>query len=471
MPARLFRSAALFALLAPMCTAQPIVIDGDTADWNEGETLRCEGGWLKVRLGFPSTVSLHAMTQAVPLTLSLRDDADSLRGPKLELVLSPPRTEERRWGPIIVATAADGTRRELTATEIDLHVAPTAAATAYEIRIGLDELYEAVGIEAAETATLEASAPATNPGRATIDLCGTAADTARAELPQIDAAADRFLAWNVLWSSPLETPDGFARILDATRPDVVLIQEWDRGELAADDVTAWLEEHAAWADGSWSVQKPDAWGVAVATPHPVVAMGPEQTLAPGSDWDFPVRLASAVIDLPMGRTVVGSVHLKCCGSLGSPEDERRLVESVAIRDALIKLRDTHGAEHVVLGGDFNTSGTLAVLDIAAAGADVDGSPLTYADPRVLADAAYYTFGRPGMNNVRTRLDFISYSDASLAETASFVLDTARINGSSLASMGLDALDSAASDHLPVVVDLRPIAQPGPGSSGGDSSAE
>ncbi|MEO0631106.1 MAG: hypothetical protein AAFY46_10310, partial [Planctomycetota bacterium] len=66
-----------------------------------------------------------------------------------------------------------------------------------------------------------------------------------------------------------------------------------------------------------------------------------------------------------------------------------------------------------------------------------------------------TFGRPGMNNVRTRLDWIAYSDSTLNAISAFVIATARVDAPSLASMGLVSTDSAASDHLPVVVDLVP----------------
>ena len=40
-------------------------------------------------------------------------------------------------------------------------------------------------------------------------------------------------------------------------------------------------------------------------------------------------------------------------------------------------------------------------------------------------------------------------------TSQFVVDTSRFSAKALAKMGLDAGDTAASDHLPVVVDLKP----------------
>lgn len=433
-------------LLAAPSFAQPIVIDGVTDDWPEGELVRCEAGWLKARIDLGRVLSMHALPEPMQLSFVVDGDVAS------SVVFSPPRVEgERRWGPRAVAGS-----RDISVMDLDLHVAPTAAASSYEIRVGVDELLAVAGVASADRVSVRIDGLGrSDTSLGTVDICAVAPDTNAAELPARPADGVRAIAWNVLWSSPIESPDGFARIFDATRPDVVLFQEWDRGELSAADVESWLNEHAAWADADWTVSKPDAWGVAVATHHPIVAEGPEQVLAPGTRWDFPVRLASAVIDLPVGRTVVGSLHLKCCGSLGSQEDDRRLVESVAVRDTLITLADLHNAEHVILGGDFNTSGTSAILDVSAAGVDLDGSPLTYAQPVVTGDEALYTFGRPGMNNVRTRLDWIAYSDSTLDSTAAFVIDTARVNASSLATMGLTAADSAASDHLPVVVDLVP----------------
>ncbi|MEL7483386.1 MAG: endonuclease/exonuclease/phosphatase family protein [Planctomycetota bacterium] len=444
------------SLLASAVLAQPIVIDGNTADWPEGEIVRCEDGWLKVKLDLGRVLSMHALPEPISLSFVVDRAGDGF-DPTVSVAFSPPPPAdgERRWGPYAVLATPDGFR-DVSVMDLDLHVAPTAASKSYEIRVGVDELLEVTGLTAADSVSVrldrfEGAPIVLGP----IELCDTAPDTRGADLPARPANGVRAMAWNVLWSSPIESPDGFARIFEATRPDVVLFQEWDRGELSAEDVAGWMNEHAAWTEGTWSVSKPDAWGVAVATHYPMVAEGPEQLLAPGTRWDFPVRLASAVIDLPIGRTVVGSLHLKCCGSLGTEEDDRRLVESLAVRDTMIDLAVLHDAEHVILGGDFNTSGTLAVLDVSAAGVDLDGSPLTYAEPIVTADEARYTFGRPGMNNVRTRLDWIAYSDSTLNAISAFVIDTARVDAPSLASMGLVSTDSAASDHLPVVVDLVP----------------
>ncbi len=63
---------------------------------------------------------------------------------------------------------------------------------------------------------------------------------------------------------------------------------------------------------------------------------------------------------------------------------------------------------------------------------------------------FYTFGIRGL---RSRLDTITYSDNSLEVVNAFVLDTAILDLEVLDAMGLEPADSAATDHLPVVVDL------------------
>jgi endonuclease/exonuclease/phosphatase family metal-dependent hydrolase len=108
---------------------------------------------------------------------------------------------------------------------------------------------------------------------------------------------------------------------------------------------------------------------------------------------------------------------------------------------------------VILGGDFNLNGSTRVMDISVRMLDNDGSALTIAQPPVLGDEElFYTFGISGL---RSRLDYITYSDKSLEVANAFVLDTAILDPESLAAMGLQASDSAATDHLPVVVDVYP----------------
>jgi exonuclease III len=110
---------------------------------------------------------------------------------------------------------------------------------------------------------------------------------------------------------------------------------------------------------------------------------------------------------------------------------------------------------VVIGGDWNLVGSREPLDIARGGADLDNSELDVARALVLGDAAMYTWRDAATGFPPGRLDVIVYSDSSAEVVNAFVLDTGRLADRALARMGLDRTDSRASDHLPVVVDLRP----------------
>lgn len=458
-------STALAASLA-LSQATPIATDGDVGEWAEGVYAVADSSWIQMRFRVGREMTLHAAP--VPITLTLDADAQlatgeptSGRGVDLSITFSPERVPGiRRWGPRVVVHEEEGSRT-ISAMDIDLHAAPTSASEWFEVRIRRDLLDEvlAADLSAATSATFDVSfgenSPAEPAGVVSFDLPEVRHQLAETPVPSAQEGSVRILVWNVLWGSPLEAPEGFVRIIDSTQPDVILLQEWGRDGVVAADIGAWFEQHIDWPDTTWSVSKPtDAWGVAIATPHTILAHGPDRVEADGTRWNYPARIASAALEID-GRTIVfGSTHLKCCGHLGSEEDHRRLVEAAAINRTLDTLEQQTRADAIVLGGDFNTDGTLAVFDVATLGLDADATTLEQAEPRVLGDHAAYTFGRPGMNSERKRLDFLLYPDAQSRVTGAFVLDTARLTDSALAQSGLERTDSAASDHLPVIVDLR-----------------
>ena len=109
----------------------------------------------------------------------------------------------------------------------------------------------------------------------------------------------------------------------------------------------------------------------------------------------------------------------------------------------------------IIAGDFNLVGTRAPLDILRAGLDADGSELAVAQSGVLGDNAIYTWSDHKTEFPDGRLDYAVYSDASADLVDAFVLDGRRLGDKTLARLGLDRTDTGASDHLPLVVDLRP----------------
>jgi len=151
-----------------------------------------------------------------------------------------------------------------------------------------------------------------------------------------------------------------------------------------------------------------------------------------------------------------SIHLKCCGSATGREEATRQAEAKAINLMLAESSRPWPMSMRVISGDYNLVGTRTPLDLLAEGLDTDGSNLAVADAATLGDNAVFTWRDWSSPFTPGRLDFALYSDASGKAVHAFVLDTSRMSQETLARLGLDAADSAASDHLPVVLDLLPI---------------
>ena len=108
---------------------------------------------------------------------------------------------------------------------------------------------------------------------------------------------------------------------------------------------------------------------------------------------------------------------------------------------------------------ISTGGLLARLQgrddgQLGAGLAADGADLTVAPARVPGDRAVYTWRGPrGPRFSPGRLDFLLYGGGMLEN--GFAFDAARLHAVERAKLGVRARDSAASDHLALVLDLRP----------------
>ena len=138
--------------------------------------------------------------------------------------------------------------------------------------------------------------------------------------------------------------------------------------------------------------------------------------------------------------------------MDSPEDRQRAEEARQINAALASANPS-GLR--VVGGDMNLVGTRPPLDLLRAGLDTDGTDLAVAEPLVLGDRVMFTWRNHDTHFTPGRLDYVVFSDAGAHLANAFVLDTARLSDSALAAAGLERTDATGSDHLPVVVDLRP----------------
>ena len=441
--------------------APPITLDGHTAEWpgaNDDATAAealADARHLWIR--FNPADGAHAI-QAAPFTTRILIDADSdpatgrrLAGLGVDamIALSPPN----ELGSIGIGSAvtlydADATAHALGHADLGFFFLPTHASDSYEARLdraALDALTRAgaatVRIEQADarervrwSAQTTAELPAFDPNP----------EPALSVLPAAPDAGVRVLSLNVLYSSPLKTPDAFRRAISGIDPDIILFHEWFN--TPESDIQKWRDTHMG--DG-WTVIAPDPReGVAVATRLTVLEALPDLVGDTGA-----ARFVGALIDTPIGEILAASVHLKCCGGADSPEDRRRVEEAAAIHATVDALRVRHPDASVAIGGDYNLVGSRRPLDILIDGLGQNDADLTPADTTTLGDAAAITWVDEKSRFSPGRLDWVVVDTTRTPIARSFTLDTRRLSDASLKAAGLERDDSRASDHLPVVVDL------------------
>lgn len=455
----------------PATTDRFIRIDGELADWDSQDLLAVDGERLYLRFPTPHALTLTRSPASIHVLLDFDGDETGVDhflepGADLELVFSPPREPgERGWRPLI--TGYDPEPRELSSADMALAAGPTHAARWFELRLSRARLARRLPAAAdGGEAGLVVYARDRDGGRLSLLAQEALAlpavrdravdETVSATLPPAPPGALRVVSQNTLWGSQFDTPEPFGRVFGALDADLYLFQEWARSRLSEAQVVAWFRQHVD-ADTDWQTMvsgDAGSWsGTLLVSRHPLRGRVPRMTPVEAGGWRFPARFAAAVVDTPLGAVLAGSVHLKASGAIDTREDERRLAEADAVNRILVGMRSVAQPDHVVLGGDFNLLGSTAIVDRATRMLDRDGSALTLAAAPVLGDPELvYTFGFEGL---RSRLDYVAYSDNSLRVVNAFVLDTRILDRATLRSLGLQAEDSAASDHLPVVVDLAP----------------
>ncbi len=448
---------ALSGLLTGLgaCAIDPgptsIRVDGDTGDWPVGHRAVADDDYVYLRFRIDEPRTLQA--SGTPLRLLI--DADSNAGTghgehgvgaEIEIALSP---EGKGYGSAVRTFDEDGEPSDSGHAAFDFHFAPTYAATEFEARFARDSW--AMGDLADAGGEMRGVIVNGNDARAftvAVHRPGEP-DADEAVVPPTVDGCVRVVSWNVLRGSPQQDPGAFGRVITALAPDVVLVQEWDDIDSAA--MAAWFDEHAPVGGRGWhAASLPDS-GVGVVTRHALID-GPGGPVAMEDSW--PARCVGAVVRTPVGELLCGSVHLKCCGSAGSDEDVRREAEAHAIGAALPAMFPDATPDTVVVAGDLNLVGSRPAVDILAQSLDVDGSSLAIAEPRVLGDGSVYTWSDDDSSFTPGRLDWVLVGDLNARILEAFVLDARRLSDAALAEAGIERTDTSASDHLPVVVDIR-----------------
>lgn len=472
-----------------VCHHRTIVMDGNFDDWKDlqpvalgvsesgafvnlaGVWAACDEDWVYFRIQTTTAINLQSTNGTISLHLNV--DGDSLTGrsePARPLTLgnvpgedavihfSRPRDGGRFEG--VAALAIDLTTSVAFNTYlIGLESAPTHSSTEFEMRIRRGATAAASDVDWFTSPRLIAKFSATSsdgklvsetPAFA-LDLCDHGVGNAMADVPPYPGKGEvRVLSWNVQKGAIFSNSAPFARVLLALRPDIITFQEVGESTTVW-MLRDWLDEHCPSARG-WDVSMMPGSDAAVASRFSGVSLNPEEM--PQVAGDREVKTSAMLAADGRKRAAVLSVHLKCCGRAGDERDQTRLAEAVEIHKQLRKIRYADNPSAIVVAGDFNLVGSREPLDTIALGNDLDGSDLAAVHAPVWGDQSLRTWRDPVQPFPPGRLDFVLVSDSVTAPVRAFVLDTTLLSESALNRLGLLADDTSASDHLPVVADLR-----------------
>lgn len=506
----------LAACATTQTASRGIVIDGDFSDWRGGSVTSADADSVYFRFSPSRKSTIQSNTETTRLLFDLDDDPTTgmvVHGPPsvgtlgvdLEILFSPPldaldpgraqqirsRSAQRGEAPpeftggmTVLRHHANGVLTRHTHADVGFVSSPTYAAQWYEARIDRHAAaIQGTGLDTAGTATgivliTDAGGGVirySEPFRFVLPEAAPARRPATAGIPAQQSGTVRVLSMNVLHGKPLTEPAPFARMIAAIEPDILMLQEADG--FTPESLEAWLSGYVGplpskheWASGvqglaggvgAWDAVAFGEHGVAIATPHLITGVydEPLKLTDPNTGRERTVRAIFALVSTPRGDVLACSTHMKCCGSAGSPEDLLRLAEADAINRRFSELaemiRMETGREITarVIGGDVNLVGSREPLERLGAGLDVGGRDLRPVDTPVLGDSVYYTWREDRSAFGPGRLDWILVGG--LRSTQAFALDTRLIDPGTLAGLGLEPDDSAVSDHLPIVVDLRP----------------
>ncbi len=488
--ARAVRAACVAALLAGLgvpsaaaeesaAEAAAIILDGRLDDWPGDRSILLDEEHLYLRLRLDEEFTLQGGLRTSRLLLDLdgkpatgRREPQGDLGTDLEVVFSPPSPEQGkgpRAGVEVRALDDHGIYEVVSHAAVGLLFAPVFAAPQYEVRLdrhsSLPEpsgsrwrrstavrgRFEVQGAEAEVLQRADFSA-------ADLPPLGQKAPAPRGLLPERQEGVLRLVSWNVENAGPREKPEPFGRILRALDPDAVLLQEW--WETSAEELEAWFRERVP-SRTPWRAFTFGDLGVAVLSRYPAAPLAaerfmPEREVA-GKKMRA-VRCAGALVEAPNVKLVLCSVHLKARGAAHTWEDELRQVEAQAINRGLRSALEAAAGAACVIGGDMNLVGSALPLWALQGGLDADGSELDLVDAFLLGEQANYTWTADGAPFTPGRLDYVLVSGALVEVAQSFVLDTALLSDQTLEFAHLQREDSLASDHRPLLVEVRPRAR-------------
>lgn len=271
----------------------------------------------------------------------------------------------------------------------------------------------------------------------------------------------------------------FRRVLQAMRPDILVMQEVE-ASLTDEQITTRMNSIIPRAEGSWQVHRGIATGIqtVILTPWPMTLQRTDTTPTSSTRG-----VTMALVDVPSDRGAsdiyVLGVHLKCCNSVGTEDNQRqRSADAIAAwmgdaRQAGGRITLAANTPMIVLG-DFNLVGgpgpeltlrTGNISDNITFGPDVkgdwDASDLLDVQPADPVTRVLETW--PSTSNPPTsRLDRFYLTDSAETPVQAFVFNPATMASATRTALGVQSTDcSGSADHLPIVLDLNLLPDPAP----------
>jgi endonuclease/exonuclease/phosphatase family metal-dependent hydrolase len=465
---------ALHACRAPAADT-PSAVDGSAEDWETIQPAVCDavGDGARIDIG---RVWIRTDEERVTLRFEVEPEISLQNGNRIKLLIDGDGEAATGWpahglGAELSWTFGQregtlwrgGRSRSLGQSEIGLLQAPTVSSREFEVSLRR-RLADGTEVVTGPRASLVIIDEGGVPGDRVPDGAPLTFEVSDAPAPPAlpvslerrDPGDLRVLTWNVLFDGLFKRPAPFIRVLRAIDPDVICFQEvWSHTARDAADQVSLAIPGATWHGESTTD------GLVVSR-YPIVRSRAIDEA--GNYW--------ALVDLPDDRYAVDlsvvSAHPACCDK---EEQRQRELDGIA---AWLRDLATPGGDGVpagtplVVAGDMNLVGrasqvrTLLAGEIADEGtfgpshpADWDSSPLADAEPRHAGGRDTFTWRDASSSYAPGRLDYVVFSDSVATPGNSFVLATEELDAATLERYGLRANDTLeASDHLPVVADLR-----------------
>lgn len=324
---------------------------------------------------------------------------------------------------------------------IDFACLPTVASTSFELRVNL----ASIGAAPLTQLSLQFSGADSLGAPVQFTLLTPPAPAVLRPTDRSPCALLRVASLNTWFSGmidPARAP-AIARLLRAANADVYVFQEEYDSTLA--DAHAFFASADPKQDGiPWNVVRQGE--LIVASQWPLIP-------APLNGSHF-----GAVVRVPGGPDVfVATLHPKCCGYITSAEDVQRISQATSAAGAFSQFRAgtlspalaPYRNAPFVLAGDWNLVGSATPLDIWR-----NTHGLTRAQLPHAGASDYWTWSSPsGLDFWPGELDVVVYDRSRFFAKRIFTLNSSAMTAGQLASLGLLASDSLASDHLLMISDF------------------